>query len=216
MSCKSKSRVPVATLVALLPFLALCLPNLAGAQTTSTTHALKIGVKGLVQDTGSTGLDAIGKFSASEKSLFELCTGAPPTSTQGVFLVIDCEFPTNNRIVAAETSPVVSVLEVLGDLHLESDFAVEAESASSGLNKLVIPASLDLECTDLSLETSGVLTLKPSPITSGGPICPVSGSLGFSGKATVEGESVIIDLGSKLQVGNRSSTISIPLEDPNS
>lgn len=214
MNSKPKSRVPVAALVALLPFLALCLPNHASAQTTSTTHALKLGVKGLVQDTGSTGLDAIGKFSASEKSLFELCTGSAPTATQGVFLVIDCDYPTNNRIVAAETSPV-SVIAVLGDLHLESDFAVEAESESTGLNKLVIPASLDLECTDLSLETSGVLTLKLSPLSSGGPICPVSGSLGFSGKAIVESENVIIDLGSKLQVGNRSSTISIPLEDPN-
>ncbi|MBM4335411.1 MAG: hypothetical protein FJ108_05765 [Deltaproteobacteria bacterium] len=198
MSCKTRIRIPVATLVALLPFLALCLPNLASAQTTSTTHALKLGVKGLVQDTGSTGLDAIGKFSASETSLFELCTGSAPTKTQGVFLVIDCDFPSNNRIVAAETSPVVTVLEVLGDLHLESDFAAEAESASAGLNKLVVPASLDLACTDLSLETSGVLTLKLSPISTGGPICPVSGSLGFSGKAIVEGEHVIIDLGSKL------------------
>lgn len=216
MSCKTKSGILVAALVATLPFLALCLPNQASAQTTSTTHALKVGVKGLVQDTGNTGLDAIGKFSASETSLFELCTGSAPTATQGVFLVMDCDFPTNNRIVAAETSPAVSVLAVLGDLHLESSFAVDAESASAGRNKLVVPASLDLDCADLSLATWGVLTLKLAPLSTGGPICPVSGSLGFAGKAIVDGENVIIDLGSKLQIGNRSSTIDIPLEDPNS
>ncbi len=196
----------------IVPVLALSLPRGADAQTVITTHPVKAKLKLLYQDTGNNDQPKIGKLNLNERDVFEICTGEAPTRTQGIFLSIDCENPSNNRIVAADTDPV-SVIEVLGDLNFDEDFSFETES-NNGSASVVSTTELEINCELLELQIRGVANSKFKPLGDAGG-CLDSSTLSLSGPAEFFVENFIVDTGSKVTVGRRSSTIEIPLEDPN-
>lgn len=215
MNSSSTAWYRILWMAAIVPLFALSLPTSADAQVVVTTHPVKAKLKLLFQETGSSGLTKIAKVGADEGDIFEICTGESPTRSQGIFLSFDCANPSQNRIVAAETDPV-SVIAVLGDLSLDTGFAVETQAKTGGLASMVVPASIEISCAGFDLEASGVLSLKYKALGSDGPVCPDSATFSFGGRSLVFDEASVVDTGSKLSAGKRSATIEIPLEDPNS
>jgi hypothetical protein len=201
-----------ARMLAVVPLFALALPSLAGAQTIETVHPVNFNLKVVFQDDNRNGDLRIGKDSGNAKDVFEICTGIRPTSTQGIFLTIDCLDPNQNRIVLANTNPV-SVIETVGTLDLEMSNLVESENSNGDTTKAMVPAELHFNCDGgaLQIEASGVVTVNFKALPNGGMICPNSATLQMSGVGELLSDDLIIDVGSKFEAKNRSSSIVIPL-----
>ncbi|HTO06729.1 MAG TPA: hypothetical protein VMR86_06695 [Myxococcota bacterium] len=162
------------------------------------------------QGESNSGDGRMDRTSLDVKDVFEVCTGARPTKTQGIFLFMNCGELTNNTIAAIDTQPFGELAPV-GGLSLNGPLISVTKNGDT--KSVTMPATLQISCDagmgGLALIAPGVLTLKYSAL--GGTTCPESATLkvtGSGGSSSVGlPGSFIVDDGTAVKAKNRDGAI---------
>jgi hypothetical protein len=182
--------------------LVFALPLVASAQT--TVHKVKLSIKGLGQMTNDANDLKPDPFGANVKDLFEICTGAPAASDEGVYLFINCEDLNDNVIAAIDTNPL-ALIETLGSVSLDLGDAV-LKTKNQDLKSVSVPAEISIDCGEAELSAFAILDVNFKDLE--GEACPntAQGKMIGTGEAD---EPFIVDQGSSINAGTRSGSINV-------
>jgi hypothetical protein len=190
---------PISRLLAFA--LVFALPMVASAQV--TVHKLKISLKGVGQTLNDANDLKPDNFNGNVKELFELCTGAPPASDEGVYLFLDCADLSVNQIAAVDTNPL-ALIENLGSVNF--DFGNEVlKTKNQVLKSMSVPAEINIDCGEVELSAFAILDINFKDLE--GEACPNNAQGKMIGTGTVLDEDFIVDQGSSINAGTRSGSI---------
>jgi len=177
-----------------------------------TAHELNITLKLTDQGTTSGGENKITRSTENQKDVFSVCTGSPPTKTQGVFLFMQCgafSALNTNEIDAIDTNPLTG-LQKVGSLSFDTTHLVDMTKSGGVVKQVSVPVVLTLNCGEnLSGIAWGTMDLKYSDLST--VSCPESATMKITGSGGSANQALpplfIIDDTSSLKAKNRDGAI---------
>jgi hypothetical protein len=187
--------------------IALAAFSTAAHAQTATVHPASINLKGALQDEAPSGDDRIANVKANQKTIFGLYEGTPPTNTQGVFVVCNCEILICH-VVTANTDPAQVLSTVTGPFEIDP---IAVEEKNGATTRAVAQVDLDFEPGGDVLGGSfeAEIDVRFSELGSG-QNCPNTATLKGNGTLLVDSEEVLIRDGSSIKASNRSGSIVLP------
>jgi len=194
---------------------------IAGTLTVVTAHSLSISLKARTEFTDSSKNDKTDSTSASQKDIYRACVpGNPkPTSTQGVYVFFtsatdvsgNCTTPPSKAdILAIDTKPLTFEAAV-GTIDFGDPLIENTKSGGTILTTIKVPATVHIDCngSTTTADLTGVLNLSYRALSSGKPICPISGSIKLTGSATNPNapNDLVIDDGSSFKINTAAGGI---------
>ncbi|HXZ85316.1 MAG TPA: hypothetical protein VEI82_07480 [Myxococcota bacterium] len=186
-------------------------PTWASAGTTITAHQVSMKLNTVTQMTTNKGDGKQDKTTVNQKDLFIACVGTAPTKTEGIFVFFDCAGPPPGRgeIKAINTSPLTDLADI-GTITFGTPLVRTTKGGGTTITSIKLPATLEIDCGGAaSAELSGTLNVSYSAFPNGGPVCPSSGSMKFTGSAAAGGQNFIIDDGSNVKINKRNGGITV-------
>jgi hypothetical protein len=174
---------------------------------TATVHPASINLKGAIQDESSSGDGHIANVKANQKTIFELYEGTPPSNSQGVFVVCNCEVLVC-QVVTANTDPA-QVLSTVSEAFEIEPIAVQEKGGVP--TRAVAQVDVEFEPGGVVLDGSfeAEIDVRFSELGSG-QICPSTATLKGNGTLIVDSVEVLIRDGSSIKGNNRSQSIVLP------
>jgi len=198
----------------------LCgLSSFARAGTVVTAHSTSISLHARTEFTNNSGDEKTDSTSASQKDLYQACTGTKPTNTQGIYVFFtsdtddsgNCTTPPDKAdILAIDTKPLTFEASV-GTIAFGDPLIENTKSHGATLTTIKVPATVHIDCNGSSTtaDLRGILNLTYKALSSGKPICPISGSIKVIGSATNPSapEDLVIDDGSSIRINTANGGI---------
>jgi hypothetical protein len=184
-------------------------PLRAQAGGATTAHPVTMTLKTVTQMTTGSGDSKPDKVTGTVKDVFELCTGAPATKTQGIYFFINCGFPNDNTIAAIETNPL-GLIATVGEVSFDLLRGVQTtKSGGATLKAVTVPVEVTIDCAGSTTTATmeGIMDLTFSDLAGQDCLDSAKVKLTGSGHSTVPGD-FIIDDGSQFQAKKRSASIS--------
>jgi hypothetical protein len=174
---------------------------------TATVHPASIALKGALQDEAANGDDRIANVNANQKTIYQLYEGAPPSKSQGVFVVCNCEALVC-QVVTANTDPAQVLSAVTEPFEIEP---IAVQEKNGVPTRAVAQVDVDFEPGGDVLEGSfeAEIDVRLSELGSG-QICPSTATLKGNGSLVVDSEEVLIRDGSSIKGNTRSQSIVLP------